>query len=75
MEQLVTSEFKLGIIAGGQLGKMLALAASNWDVNTYVLDPSRSCPAATACTNFTQGDYSDFDTVVAFTKGVSESPQ
>ena len=39
MEQLVTSNFKLGIIAGGQLGKMLALAASNWDVKTYILDP------------------------------------
>ena len=32
MEQLVTSNFKLGIIAGGQLGKMLALTACNWDV-------------------------------------------
>ncbi len=66
MEQLVTSEFKLGIIAGGQLGKMLALAASNWDVKTYILDPSPSCPAATICTHFVQGDYTDYDTVVAF---------
>ena len=32
MEQLVTSDFKLGIIAGGQLGKMLVLAVSNRDV-------------------------------------------
>ena len=36
MEKLVTSEVKLGIIAGGQLGKMLVLAASNWNVQTYV---------------------------------------
>lgn len=66
MEQLITSEFKLGIIAGGQLGKMLALAASNWDVQTFVLDPSRSCPSANICTNFSQGDVLCYDTVLEF---------
>ena len=49
MEQLVTSDFRLGIIAGGQLGKMLALAASPWDVKTYILDSDGHCPASTVC--------------------------
>ncbi len=66
MEQLVTSDFKLGIIAGGQLGKMLTLAASNWDVKSYVLDPALFAPASTTCTRFFQGNYHDFDTVVRF---------
>ncbi|MBE0646050.1 MAG: 5-(carboxyamino)imidazole ribonucleotide synthase [Bacteroidetes bacterium] len=66
MEQLVTSDFRLGIIAGGQLGKMLVLAASNWDVNTYVLDDDAHCPAAPACTRFVQGSRHSFDDVVAF---------
>lgn len=70
MEQLVTSNFKLGIIAGGQLGKMLALAASNWDVKTYILDPDENCPAATICTNFTKGKYTDFNEVYQFGKQV-----
>jgi 5-(carboxyamino)imidazole ribonucleotide synthase len=66
MEQLVTSDFKLGIIAGGQLGKMLALAASHWDVKTYILDSDASCPASTVCTCFVEGDYTDFRTVYEF---------
>jgi len=70
MEQLVTSNFKLGIIAGGQLGKMLALAASNWDVKTYILDPDEHCPASTICTNYTKGNYNDYETVYQFGKKV-----
>jgi 5-(carboxyamino)imidazole ribonucleotide synthase len=68
MEQLITSDFKLGILGGGQLGKMLTLAASNWDVNTYVLDPSRVCPSAQTCTKLVQGDYNSFSTVYNFGK-------
>ncbi len=47
MKQAISSDFKLGILGGGQLGKMLTLAASNWDVNTYVLDPNPKCPSVT----------------------------
>lgn len=70
MEQLVTSNFKLGIIAGGQLGKMLALAASNWDIKTYILDPDENCPAATICSCFLKGKYTDFNDVYEFGKKV-----
>jgi len=70
MEQLVTSDFKLGIIAGGQLGKMLVLAASNWDVKTYVMDKDDHCPASTSCTHFVQGDNTNYDDVVRFGKMV-----
>jgi 5-(carboxyamino)imidazole ribonucleotide synthase len=66
MEQIISSEFKLGIISGGQLGKILALAASNWDVQTYVLDSAADCSAAQVCTNLTQGSPLDYDTVLAF---------
>lgn len=70
MEKLVTSDFKLGIIAGGQLGKMLVLAASNWDVKTYVLDSDEHCPASSCCTRFVKGDHLDFDDVYRFGKMV-----
>jgi len=66
MEKLVTSEVKLGIIAGGQLGKMLVLAASNWNVNTYVLDKDEHCPAFSSCTFFFKGDPLNFDDVYEF---------
>jgi 5-(carboxyamino)imidazole ribonucleotide synthase len=66
MEQLVTSDFKLGIIAGGQLGKMLVLAASNWDVKTYILDTDDHCPASTCCTSFVKGSQLNYDDVICF---------
>lgn len=66
MEQLVTSDFKLGIIAGGQLGKMLVLAASNWDIKTYILDNEDYCPASTCCTSFVKGNQLEYDDVISF---------
>ncbi len=66
MEKLVTSQFKLGIIAGGQLGKMLSLAASNWDVKTYILDKDLHCPAAPCSTEVIVGDPLNFDDVYQF---------
>ena len=66
MEKLVTSQFKLGIIGGGQLGKMLSLAASNWDVKTYILDPDDQCPAAPCSTQVVVGDPQNFDDVYRF---------
>lgn len=66
MEKLVTSEIKLGIIAGGQLGKMLVLAASNWNVKTYVLDKDDHCPASSSCTFFFKGDQLNYDDVHRF---------
>ncbi len=70
MEQLVTSEFKLGIIAGGQLGKMLVLAASNWDIKTYIMDKDQDCPASTCATSFKKGDPLDFNDVYEFGNSV-----
>lgn len=70
MEKVVTSNLKLGIIAGGQLGKMLIQDASKWDVITYVLDPEETCPAGSIASHFTRGDYGDFDTVLEFGRQV-----
>lgn len=70
MEKLVTSSFKLGIIAGGQLGKMLIQEASKWDVITYVLDRDENCPASTIASHFIQGSNTDFEAVYRFGKKV-----
>ncbi|MFP4105368.1 MAG: 5-(carboxyamino)imidazole ribonucleotide synthase [Phycisphaerae bacterium] len=66
MEKFVTSDFRLGIMAGGQLGKMLAIDASRWDVKTYVLDSGSHCPASTVCTSLIEGDCANFDDVYRF---------
>lgn len=70
MEKLVTSEVKLGIIAGGQLGKMLVLAASNWNVKTFVLDKDEHCPASSSCTFLYKGDQLNYKDVYEFGKMV-----
>ncbi|MBE0651077.1 MAG: 5-(carboxyamino)imidazole ribonucleotide synthase [Bacteroidales bacterium] len=70
MEKLVTSDFKLGIIAGGQLAKMLIQKASRWDVVTYVLDKDETCPAKSLATHFVKGSNLDFDSVYQFGKMV-----
>ncbi len=57
---------KIGILGGGQLGKMLCLAAANWDFKTYVLDASPDFPAGPVCSGFIAGNFNDFDAVLAF---------
>lgn len=59
---------KIGILGGGQLGKMLCLSAANWDFKTYILDPTPGCPASQVCTGFTQGDFNDYNDVLEFGK-------
>jgi len=65
-----SSPFTLGILGGGQLGKMLLTETRKWDVRTKVMDPSAEAPCRIACNEFVQGDLLDFDTVLAFGKDV-----
>ncbi|WP_278036393.1 5-(carboxyamino)imidazole ribonucleotide synthase [Flavobacterium nitratireducens] len=65
-----SSDFKLGILGGGQLGKMLLFDTRKFDIQTYVLDPSEEAPCRIACNHFFQGDLMDFDTVYEFGKKV-----
>jgi 5-(carboxyamino)imidazole ribonucleotide synthase len=62
------SDFKLGILGGGQLGKMLCLDAARWDVKTYILDASPDFPAGKVCHKFVVGDFKNFDDVYNFGK-------
>lgn len=70
MERLVTSNLKLGIIAGGQLGKMMIQEASKWDIITYVLDNEEDCPAGSIASHYVKGSQADFDAVYRFGKMV-----
>jgi 5-(carboxyamino)imidazole ribonucleotide synthase len=63
-------QLKLGILGGGQLGKMLLQVAANYPVVTCVLENDPNCPSAKLCTEFQQGNINDFDTVYAFGKKV-----
>ena len=65
-----SSDFKLGILGGGQLGKMLLYETRKWDVYTRVMDPSPEAPSRLACNEFIQGDLLDFDAVYQFGQGL-----
>lgn len=65
-----SSDFKLGILGGGQLGKMLLTETRKFDIQTYVLDPSPEAPSRMACNQFFQGSLMDYDTVYNFGKKV-----
>lgn len=61
---------KVGILGGGQLGRMLLQAAANYVVETFVLENDEECPAAHLCTHFIKGDITNFDAVYNFGKKV-----
>ena len=65
-----SSEFKLGILGGGQLGKMMLTETRKFDIFTKVLDPSPEAPCNIASNDFHVGDLMDYDTVVNFGKDV-----
>lgn len=70
MANYFSSNFTLGILGGGQLGKMLLYETRKFDIRTKVLDPSAEAPCRIACDTFQQGDLMDFDTVYDFGKDV-----
>jgi 5-(carboxyamino)imidazole ribonucleotide synthase len=61
---------KVGILGGGQLGRMLLQAAANYQVETHVLENDDDCPAAHLCRYFIKGDKRDYDAVYQFGKNL-----
>jgi len=65
-----SSDFKLGILGGGQLGKMLLYETRKLDIQTFVMDPSEEAPCKIAANIFVQGDLMDYDAVLNFGRKV-----
>jgi 5-(carboxyamino)imidazole ribonucleotide synthase len=66
-----SSNFKLGILGGGQLGKMLLNNTRKFDIYTCVLDASEEAPCKIASNEFHLGDLMDYDAVYNFGKQVN----
>tara|TARA_B100001778_G_scaffold163605_1_gene134407 strand:- start:212 stop:1369 length:1158 start_codon:yes stop_codon:yes gene_type:complete len=66
MMNFFSTNKKLGILGGGQLGKMILYTTRKWDVYTFVMDPKADAPARLACDQFVVGDLMNFDSVVNF---------
>jgi len=65
-----SSNFKLGVLGGGQLGRMLLTETQKFDIYTVILDGNADAPCAQICNEFHQGDLLDYDTVYNFGKQV-----
>ena len=65
-----SSDFKLGVLGGGQLGKMLLYETRKYDIHTLVMDASDDAPCKIACNTFIKGDLMSFDAVYNFGKKV-----
>ncbi|WP_378186750.1 5-(carboxyamino)imidazole ribonucleotide synthase [Aquimarina sp. W85] len=70
MVNYFSSNFKLGILGGGQLGKMMLYETRKFDIQTSVMDTNPQAPGRLACDHFVVGDLMDFDTVYDFGKKV-----
>ncbi|MFI1771793.1 5-(carboxyamino)imidazole ribonucleotide synthase [Thalassobellus citreus] len=65
-----SSNFKLGILGGGQLGKMLLYNTRKFDIYTSILEASNEAPCKIACDEFHLGNLMDYDAVYNFGKQV-----
>jgi 5-(carboxyamino)imidazole ribonucleotide synthase len=63
-------DLRLGILGGGQLGRMLIQQAINYNVTVKILDPDREAPCRKLCDEFTIGSLGDYETVYNFGKNV-----
>lgn len=60
----------LGVLGGGQLGRMFAVAARRMGYRVHVLSPEKNSPTGQVADAETVADYDDFDAVRRFARGV-----
>ncbi len=70
MKNYFSSNFKLGVLGGGQLGRMLLTETQKLDIYTCIMDNSTEAPCAQICNDFQLGDLLNFDDVYNFGKKV-----
>ncbi|HAR19755.1 MAG TPA: 5-(carboxyamino)imidazole ribonucleotide synthase [Cytophagales bacterium] len=62
------NSIKIGVLGGGQLGRMLIQSAIDLDLDIAILDPDPHAPCKSLCNKFVQGAFQDYETVVSFGK-------
>jgi len=63
-----SKEFKIGVLGGGQLGRMLIQEAINLNLHIHIMDPDQNAPCASIAQTFTCAAITDFDAVMEFGK-------
>ena len=65
---MFTEKKVIGILGGGQLGKMVLDVSNKWGLDVFVLDPDKNCPSSKLCKKFFKGNLMDYETVIEFGK-------
>ena len=60
----------IGILGGGQLGKMMLSVTRKWDIKTKVMDPNEDAPSRIGCNKFVKGNLMNYESVFDFGKDV-----
>lgn len=61
-------DMRIGLLGGGQLGRMLLQEAIDLNIHLHCLDPDKNAPCAKIAHSFTIGSLTDYDTVLNFGK-------
>lgn len=67
-KQLTGDTHRLGILGGGQLGRMLIQEAISYDIHVHIMENQEDAPSSKIATSFTKGDITNYDDVMAFGK-------
>jgi 5-(carboxyamino)imidazole ribonucleotide synthase len=62
------TDLRIGVLGGGQLGRMMLQSATDFNLEIHMIDPDPSAPCAKIAHSFVQGDLQDYDAVMAFGK-------
>jgi len=68
MKSIYSKDFKLGVLGGGQLGRMLIQDAIDLDIKVHCLDPTADAPCSNIAHGFSIGNFNDYQTVMDFGK-------
>jgi len=68
MQKPFYQDIKLGIIGGGQLGRMLIQSSVDFNIHPYVLDADESSPCRYSAFQFVHGDPTNYEDVIKFGK-------
>lgn len=67
-KSIIGNTHRLGILGGGQLGRMFIQEAINYDIQVHIMDDNENAPSFSICTSFTKGDITNFEDVINFGK-------
>ena len=67
-KSIIGNSHRLGILGGGQLGRMFIQEAINYNIHVHIMDNNENVPSFQICSSFTKGDITNYDDVLAFGK-------